>query len=983
MTRAWLLVLLLAAPRPQAPVDFDRDIRPILKASCLKCHGAEGKPKGQLRLDLRAAAFRGGAGGQAIIPGKSADSPLYKLLVDPDDDARMPQKAPRLSTAQIELIRRWIDEGVRWPEDDHGGEQLHWSLRPLARPAVPPSSWGRTPIDAFIAAKLKEKGFEPSPEADRRSLLRRVTYDLIGLPPTPEETDAFLSDPAPDAYEKVVDRLLASPRHGERWARHWLDAVHYADTHGHDQDRPRPNAWPYRDYVVRAFNEDKPYAQFVQDQLAGDVLRPGDPQALVATGFIAAGPWDESSQMHIMADTVDKKIAQNLDRDDMLTATMSTFVGATVQCARCHNHKFDPIPQAEYYALQACFAGVDRANRPFDDDPALNRRRQELLRRRTDLAVRKKARPEPFLDADAERDVAAWEKGRSDSPGVWMVIDADAAESKHGATLTRQVDGSIVSSGLAPDVDVYTITARPSLRRITALRLEALTVEDHPYKGPGREDNGNFHLSEFRLLRSRAEGPPSPVELCNPAADFNQNGWGVAQALDGKPETAWAIYPEVGKSHYAIFELRVPIEVAEGESLVFVLEQLQGRHRLIARPRLSATSMPPPFRIEPLPANVAQIAAVDAAKRSREQKIELAAWVLDLRIRKELDALPAPRQVYAAASDFPPIAKFTPARTPRPIYLLKRGDVTKPGEEIRPGGLSCVPGLEAAFRLADPGDEGARRAALAAWITDPRNVLSWRSIVNRVWHHHFGRGIADSPNDLGRMGAAPTHPELLDWLAVEFRDGGGSLKKLHRLIVTSAVYQQSSAGRADFAKTDASNLLLWRMNRLRLDAEQVRDSILQLSGKIDLTLGGPAVKQFHYEDPNPEVTPKVDYGRYNVDHPDNFRRAIYRWIFRTLPDPFMETLDCPDASLLTGARNVSVTPLQAMAVLNDRFVVRQSEHLAARLAGPDRVAAAYRLILQRAPTAAESAAVGDYMEKRGAANAVRVLLNSNEFMFLD
>ncbi|MBV8882067.1 MAG: DUF1549 domain-containing protein, partial [Planctomycetaceae bacterium] len=361
MSRVPLLIVLFLNAASE-PVDFDRDIRPILKASCLKCHGAEGKPKGQLRLDLRAAAFRGGAGGKAIVPGKSAESPLYKLLIDPDEDARMPAKAPRLPDAQIELVKRWIDEGAVWPEDNAGHEATHWSLRPFGRPA------GAASIDGFIRAKLKEKGYEPSPEADRRTLLRRVTYDLIGLPPTPEELDAFLADAGADAYEEVVDRLLASPRYGERWARHWLDAVHYADTHGHDQDRPRPNAWPYRDYVIRAFNDDKPYARFVEEQVAGDVLHPEDPQALVATGFLAAGPWDESSQMHIMADTVDKKIAQNLDRDDMLTATMSTFTGATVQCARCHNHKFDPISQAEYYALQSCFAGIDRANRPFDDD---------------------------------------------------------------------------------------------------------------------------------------------------------------------------------------------------------------------------------------------------------------------------------------------------------------------------------------------------------------------------------------------------------------------------------------------------------------------------------------------------------------------------------------------------------------------------------------------------------------------------------------
>ncbi|HEV3026744.1 MAG TPA: PSD1 and planctomycete cytochrome C domain-containing protein, partial [Planctomycetota bacterium] len=760
--------------------------------------GSEGKPKGQLRLDLKAMAFRGGAGGKAILPGRSAESPLYKLLVDADDDVRMPQKAPRLGEEQIGLVRRWIDEGARWPEEAPPGDQGHWSLRPLVRPPVPaaPSGaslrpgWGRTPVDAFIAAKLGEKGWEPSPEADRRTLLRRVTYDLLGLPPTPEEMDAFLSDASADAYEQVVNRLLASPRYGERWARHWLDAVHYADTHGHDQDRPRPNAWPYRDYVIRSFNLDKPYARFVEEQIAGDVLRPDDPQALVATGFLAAGPWDESSQMHIMADTVDKKIAQNLDRDDMLTATMSTFTGATVQCARCHNHKFDPISQAEYYALQSCFAGIDRANRPFDDDPALNRRRQDLLRRKTGLAVRKKSQPDTFLSPEISREAADWERGRSDAPGFWTVLEPERVQSLNGATLLRQPDGSVLSTGAAPDTDIYTITARTTLGRVTALRLETLTVEDHPYKGPGREDNGNFHLSEFRLLRSRGKGPPAAVGLHHPTADFNQSGWTIAQALDGKPETAWAIYPEVGKSHYAVFELREPLDLGEGDSLVVVLEQLQGKHRLIARPRLSATSMAPPFRIDPLPPEIAKIVAVDPRERSRDQKVELAAWVLDRKLQTEIDALPKPRLVYAAANDFTPVAKFTPARTPRPIYLLKRGDVTRPGEEATPGGLACIGGLSPAFAVPDLADEGARRAALASWLVDPRNVLTWRSIVNRVWHHHFGRGIVDSPNDLGRMGASPSHPELLDWLAVEFRDGGGSLKKLHRLLVTSAVYRQ-------------------------------------------------------------------------------------------------------------------------------------------------------------------------------------------------
>jgi hypothetical protein len=958
--RALLVLFLLGSQEPPSKVDFDRDVRPILQASCLKCHGAEGKPKGQFRLDLKALAFKGGVTGKSILPGNSKGSRLYTLLVDPDDDARMPQKAPALSREKIDLVRRWIDEGAAWPDDGAAAAAKHWSLRPLMKPAVPKvGPWARTPVDAFILARLGEKGFTPAPPADPRTLLRRITYDLAGLPPTAEEMDAFLADPAPDAYEKAVDRLLASPRYGERWARHWLDVIHYADTHGHDQDRPRPDAWPYRDYVIRSFNDDTPYARFVQEQLAGDVLFPDDPRGIVATGFISAGPWDESSQMHIMADTVDKKIAQNLDRDDMVAVTMSTFVSTTVHCARCHNHKFDPVLQSEHYALQACFAGVDRANRPFDDDPAVNRRRQELLRRKTELAVRKKSLMDSLPGPEIREEAIAW-----------TVLDPATYVSSAGATLTKLEDHSILSSGERPESDTYTITARCDLGGVTAVRLEVLTVDDLPRKGPGRQDNGNLHLSEFRVL---VDG--NPAKLQNPTADFNQEGWTIAHAIDGKIETAWGIFPEIGKAHVAVFELK---ESAGPGLLTFILEQKHGRHHLIARPRLSVTAAPRPVRVTTFPPAIAKIAAIPSAQRSAAEKNEIAAWFYGRQIEKELAALPAPRMVYGAANDFAPVAKFTPARVPRPIFLLRRGDVTKPADPVAPGALSCV---EVPFALADAEDEGARRAALAKWITDPKNVLAWRSIVNRVWHYHFGRGLVDTPNDFGRMGGTPTHPELLDWLASWFLENGGSLKKLHRLILTSAVYRQSSRHDPRFAKEDSGNLLLWRMNRLRLDAEQVRDGVLQLSGKLDLAMGGPSVKQFHFEDPNPDRTPKVDYAKYDVDHPDNFRRSIYRYLFRTLPDPFMDSLDCADASQLTPVRNLSVTALQAMAMMNDRFIVRQSEHLAARVG--DRVEELYRRALQRAPTAEEASSLSAYAGKHGMANACRLLLNGNEFMFLD
>jgi hypothetical protein len=428
---------------------------------------------------------------------------------------------------------------------------------------------------------------------------------------------------------------------------------------------------------------------------------------------------------------------------------------------------------------------------------------------------------------------------------------------------------------------------------------------------------------------------------------------------------------------------------AEGTELTFVLEQTHGRGHLIGRLRLSVTTTAGPASLgtDALPEPVAQALAVPAGRRSDAQKTVLARHVLDQQIERELAALPPPRLVYAAASDFKPDGTFRPAGKPRKVHVLKRGDVTKPGKEAAPGALACVAGLEARFCLASPDDEGSRRAALARWVTDRRNPLTWRSIVNRVWHHHFGRGLVDTPSDLGRMGSRPTHPELLDWLAAAFIEQNGSLKSLHRLIVTSAAYRQSSRHHPRFAEVDADNRYLWRMNRTRLDAESVRDAVLLAAGKLDRTMGGPSVKQF-LQTPGIHVTPHVDYLNFDVDRPENCRRSVYRFIFRTLPDPFMEALDCPDASQLTPARNASVTALQALAMLNNKLMVRMSEHLAARAERmgsdlPSRVRAVYRLALGREPAPRECELLTAYAARHGLANACRIVLNSNEFMFVN
>ena len=876
-----------------------------------------------------------------------------------------------------------------------------WAFKPVARPAVPafgsPSSPVTHPLDRFFGAKLAENGLKPAPKADPTTLNRRLYFDLIGLPPTPEEMRAFLADDSPQAFERVVDRLLASPRHGERWARHWMDAAHFAETHGNDQDRIRTNAWPYRDYLIASFNADKPYPRFVQEQVAGDVLFPDDPHATVALGFVASGPWDESSLRDIREDTIDRQIARYLDRDDMLTTVMQTFTSTTVQCARCHDHKFDPIPQRDYYALQAVFAGVDRANRPYDADSAVHLQRREL---KSKLAVVERGDRAALFSAEALGVVANWEKAHGGAAVNWHVVEPEVFVSASGATLTKQSDGSLLASGSHGPTDVYTITAPAPLRALTAVRLEVMSDESLPMQGPGREANGNLHLSEFQLLLfDSGSKTPRKISLRSPSADFNQSGWTISHSLDGNEKTAWGIHPNVGQTHTAVFELAGKLPVTEKARLTFVLKQLHGGH-CIGRPRLSITDVEPPSRASLLPADVEKILAVPASQRSEEQRATLAARVLREKFTAELAALPKPSFVFAAASEFEPDGGHKPAGAPRPVQMLKRGDISKPVEAASPGALACVKALPSRFDLADAKDEGARRVALARWLTDTYNPLTWRSIVNRVWHHHFGRGLVDTPNDFGMMGGKPSHPELLDWLAVWFRDDAkGSLKQLHRLIVTSATYRQASGiyeSKADahvnrkssiVNQEDPDNRLLWRMNRTRLDAEQVRDAILQISGSLDLRMGGPGDIQFDLQ-PGHHVTPRVDYSRFDVASPAAQRRSVYRFLFRTLPDPFMDALDCPAGDQLTPVRNASVTVQQALALWNSAFVAHYAERFAARISAEaktqrEQITLACTLALNRPPTDAEMNEFAAYAGKHGLANLCRLILNSNEFMFVN
>lgn len=700
-----------------------------------------------------------------------------------------------------------------------------WSLRPPTRPSPPNLNpeqrrWTRTPIDSFVISKLAAAGLSPSPEADRRTLIRRLYFDLIGLPPSRADVQTFVDDPDPDAYEKLVDRLLASPRYGERWARHWLDLVHYGDTHGYDKDKPRPNAWPYRDYVIRSLNNDKPYARFVKEQIAGDILFPGDADAIVATGFIAAGPWDLIGHEELPENKMDGQIARHLDRDDMVATTMNTFVSLTVQCAQCHQHKFDPITQQDYYGLQAVFAALDRADRPYDDDPETGRQRQQLQIERNQLAAKLASLQSRVAElggdelADLDRKIK---------------VESDRAREKK-----------------LPESDT--------------------------------------ELEELKTARRN-----------------------LVEALDD------------GKLHR----------------------------------ELTQTD-----------ANLAEI-------------------------KRALEKLPPPKVVYAGTVHFgngnfrgtgPDGGK------PREIRVLHRGDITAPAEVARPGSIAAIAHLTNHFALAADHAEGARRVALANWITDVNNPLTWRSIVNRVWLHHFDRGIVDSPNDFGRMGELPSHPELLDWLAVEFRDTGQSLKQLHRLLLNSATYRQSSRHDPRAAQIDSENKLLWRMNRRRLEAEAIRDAALAVSGRLDLAMCGPGFQDFVIE--KPEHSPHYQYHLHDARDPRTHRRSIYRFIVRSQQQPFMTILDCADPSMQVAKRNQTLTPLQSLALLNNQFMLAMAESFAVRLEALSsdlsrQIELAYSIALARAPLPNEAERMMQYAREHGLANACRMILNLNEFIFVD
>ncbi len=957
-------------PAATRPVDFVKDIQPLLAQNCHRCHGAQ-RAEADLRWDLKESALKGSDHGPAIVPGKSAESPMFHLVAGLDPKNVMPKKGERLTAEQVGLLRAWIDQGAQWPDEVAGNRQSrldHWAFKAPLRPGLPVlrnKTWAHNPIDAFILAKLEKEGMKPSPEADRVTLIRRLSLDLIGLPPTPKEVDAFVNDQSTDAYRNLVERLLASPHYGERWGRHWLDAARYADSNGYEKDRAR-SIWAYRDYVIRAFNRDLPFDQFTLEQFAGDLLPDPTLDQRVATGFLRNSMLNQEGGIEPEQFRVEAMI-------DRMDAVGKAWLGLTIACAQCHNHKFDPISQKEYYQL---FSFLNNDDEPFIEVPTEEQQKQRAEIQHKARALEDKAMGDP---ANLER-MAAWEKSIADAAGDWTVLDPQEVLS-NPVKYEEQSDHSLLGGG-----DVYAeVTAKiwveTQMTNLAGFRLEALRHPNLPYGGPGILGKGTIHLAEFIVEAYAANNPTvtNRLKFRRAFADAEAPGFSVTNAIDGDTSKGgWANGFGPSRQNHerrAVFECDEPFAgFPGGTKLVFTLymrglkdTKLDGA--TIGRIRLSATARQGPLAVDPLTAAQRKLLAIPAAGRSPEQKREL------FNVFRQHDAALATvtRDIDGIFTHWPYAATtlaLTPRAESRRTRIFKRGDWQKQTDEVR----ADVPSWLHPF----PQDAPRNRLGFARWLVDRRSPTTARVIANRVWQVYFGQGLFTTPEDIGTRVDPPSHPELLDWLAVEFMEPAftqptaratpWSFKHLHRLIVNSATYQQSSRVSPELLERDAYNRLLARGSRFRVEAEIVQDIALTASGLLNPKIGGPSVYP-----PIPGSVADQVYGGFSWPESkgeDRYRRGMYTFWKRALPFPAMLAFDAPPAEVSCARRLRSNTPLQALVTLNERTYVEAAQAMGLRVmkeGGGDnrsRAAYAFRLATGRAPTERELKSVLSFWEEQ-------------------
>jgi hypothetical protein len=996
---------------------FTRHVRAVLIEQCVRCHGGD-KTRGGLDLTTREGLLKGGDNGPAVVPFRSKES-LLNFLVNHEPQeivpriTRMPPKDPKLPAEALKHIAAWIDNGAPYdkplldrtvtkkPLVVTDEDRRFWSFVPLKRPAVPKpkdDKWCRTPVDRFILAKLDDKGLTPNPVAERRVLIRRAYFDLIGLPPTPEEIDAFLNDTSPAAWEKVIDKLLSSPHYGERWGRHWLDLARFAESNGYEHDYDRPTAYHYRDFVIKALNQDLPYDTFVRWQLAGDEIEPDNPLALTATGFLGAGV--HSTQ--ITKNQVEKERYDELD--DMLRTTGTAMLGLTVGCARCHDHKFDPIPTKDYYRLLSTFTTTVRTDIDLNLDPAgYTKARAAWEKEHTTVA-------EPLRKYETEQlaeRFAKWlaERPKDFAPPKWTVLDVTSSTSKGGATLTRQDDGSILASGKNPDKETLTFVAQTQAKGITAIRLEALADPSLVKGGPGRATNGNFALSDIRLSVAPLSDPKAatPVKFVAARATFEQKGLPVKAAIDDDKVSAWAVDPQFGKDHAAVFELDKPAGFDGGTVLTFTLSFNNNTGHGIGRPRLSLTTAPTPVSLdgdaapEKAMAVLAKLGTPDV-KLTPEERDAAFRWFrttdakwreLNQKVEEHKRVAPKPPTAKAmiCSEGLPAIRLHTQGGDfLDETHFLKRGDPNQKDGVATQGFLQVLtraPEQEKHWQISPPPNwrTSYRRRSLANWITDTEygaGALLARVIVNRVWQHHTGTGIVATPSDFGFQGERPTHPELLEWLAQDLIDNGWRLKPLHKRIMTSAVYMQGTQYDKSRANLDDEDRYYWRRVPRRLEAEIIRDNLLAVSGTLDTKQFGPGTLD-----------------------PAMKRRSIYFFVKRSQLNPTMVLFDGPDALQGVEQRGATTIAPQALLLMNHPVVRGCAESLAKRVAADkpaNAVMNAYAVALGRKPSERELADSVAFLQeqtaayqKDGKANAAhlaladfcQVLMGLNEFVYVD
>lgn len=895
------------------------------------------------------------------MAGKGAESRLWEFVSGRNEEFVMPPEGEGdpLSAEEIERIKKWIDQGADWPADAigaTGAAREHWAFQPLMSVQwhAGARAWDvRGPIDALVAEILAEKGVDPSGEADRGTLIRRLSLDLLGLPPTPGELAEFCSDSRADAYERLVDRLLASARFGERWGRIWLDQARYADSDGYEKDTPRPYAWRWRDWVIAAINADHPFDEFTMDQIAGDLRPEASLEQRLATGFHRNTLTNKEGGV----DAEEYRVKATVDR---VSTTGTVWLGLTLGCAECHSHKYDPIPQQDFYGLYAFFNGLDETDIPAprpDEEKVYERARRAYEAEHAPLA----AAVDEYRRTSLPARQAEWESSLTgEDLDPWVPLIPTAMTTTGGTTLGVEEDGAILATGDDPATDAYVLEFQAELSGVTALRMEALPDARLPTSGPGRSETGNFVVTELRLesLGSAEDGSavPGKVEFKRAWSDYSQDKFPVSAAIDGKADSGWAVAPHGGKPHVAVFEIASPL--SEGvSSWRVIVDQQHGERHTLGRFRLSATRCKEVDQARLMTSEAASALRRPAAERSAEA----ARVVVELfeGLDPEFQRLQSAQADHAAKAPAAPrtlAPVLVESTEPRITHVHVRGDFLQPGAQVEPHTLSALHALRPA---------GARptRLDLAHWLVDPANPLTPRVTANRVWQTLFGKGLVATPEDFGTRSEPPVQAELLDYLAASLLRHGWSVKSLVREIVVSSTYRQSSVVRSDLAERDPQNEWLARQNRFRLDAELIRDRVLVTSGLLAGPIGGPSVRP-----PQPAGISELTYAdsakwEESVGA-DRYRRGMYTHFQRTSPYPMLVTFDAPDSNVCAVKRERSNTPLQALTLLNDPVFVEGAQALARRIlpladdSGDDqRLRQAMRIALSRHPSEREIVAL--------------------------